>query len=60
EAYLHQQNRSARNQRKLNQTVRLSSLLHEKTRQSVGAKNGTIPLYASRSSAIGQLIKSFR
>ncbi|SEK93560.1 hypothetical protein SAMN04488114_13129, partial [Carnobacterium iners] len=57
---LHQQNRSARNQRKLNQTVRLSSLLHEKTRQSVGAKNGTIPLYASRSSAIGQLIKSFR
>ena len=60
EAYLHQQNRSARQQRKLNQTVRLSSLLHEKTRQSVGAKNGTIPLYASRSSAIGQLIKSFR
>ncbi|WP_035028552.1 ISLre2 family transposase [Carnobacterium mobile] len=60
EAYLHQQNRSARQQRKLNQTVRLSSLLHEKTRQSVGAKNGIIPLYASRSSAIGQLIKSFR
>jgi len=60
EAYLHQQNRSTRQQRKLKQTVRLSSLLHEKTRQSVGAKNGTIPLYASRSSAIGQLIKSFR
>ena len=60
EAYLHQQNRSTRNQRKLNQTVRLSSLLHEKTRQSVGVKNGTIPSYASRSSAIGQLIKSFR
>lgn len=60
EAYLHQQKRSARKQRKVNQTVRLSSLLHEKTRQSVGAKNGTIPLYASRSSAIGQLIKSFR
>lgn len=60
EAYLHQQKRNARKQRKVNQTVRLSSLLHEKTRQSVGAKNGTIPLYASRSSAIGQLIKSFR
>ncbi len=60
EAYLHQQNRSARQQRKLNQTVRLASLLHEKTRQSIGAKNGTIPLYASGSSAIGQLIKSFR
>ncbi|MGB6177981.1 ISLre2 family transposase [Carnobacterium sp.] len=60
EAYLHQQKRSARKQRKVNQTVRLSSLLHEKTRQSVRVKNGTIPLYASRSSAIGQLIKSFR
>ena len=60
EAYLHQQKRNARKQRKVNQTVRLSSLLHEKTRQSVGAKNGTIPLYASRSSAIGQLIKTFR
>lgn len=60
EAYLHQQNRSTRQQRKLKKMVRLSSLLHEKTRQSVGAKNGTIPLYASHSSAMGQLLKSFR
>ena len=60
EAYLHQQTRSTRQQRKVKQTVRVSSLLHQKTRQSVGAKRGTIPLYASRSSAIGQLIKSFR
>ena len=60
DAYLHQQSRSTRQRRKLKQTVRLSSLLHQKTRQSVGAKKGTIPLYASRSSAIGQLIKSFR
>lgn len=59
EAYLHQQNRSVRQQRKLKQTVRLSSLLHEKTRQSVGAKNGAIPLYASHSSVMGQLIKTF-
>ncbi|MBT2733099.1 ISLre2 family transposase [Carnobacterium sp. ISL-102] len=60
DAYLHQQNRSTRQQRKLKQTVRLSSLLHQKTRQSVGAKDGTMPLYASHSSAMGKLIKSFR
>lgn len=59
EAYLHQQNRSTRQQRKLKKTVRLSSLLHEKTRQSIGAKNGTIPLYASHSSAMGQSLKVF-
>lgn len=60
EAYLHQQHRSTRQQRKLKQTVRLSSLLHQKTRHSVGAKEGTIPLYASHSSAMGQFVKSFR
>ena len=60
EAYLHQQTRSTRQQRKVKQTVRVSSLLHQKTRQSVGAKRGTIPLYTSNSSAMGQLIKSFR
>ena len=60
DAYLHQQNRSTRQQRKLKQTIRLSSLLHQKTRPSVGAKDGTMPLYASHSSAMGQLIKSFR
>lgn len=60
DAYLHQQSRSTRQQRKLKQTVRLSSLLHQKTRQSVGAKDGTMPLYASHSSAMGKLIKSFR
>lgn len=60
EAYLHQQNRSTRQQRKRKQLVRLSSILHEKTRQSVGAKEGTIPLYAAHSSAMGQLVKSFR
>jgi len=60
DAYLHQQNRSTRQQRKLKQTVRLASLLHQKTRQSVGAKDGTMPLYASHSSAMGKLIKSFR
>lgn len=60
EAYLHQQKRSTRQHRKVKQTIRVSSLMHQKTRQSVGAKKGTIPLYASRSSAIGQLIKSFR
>lgn len=59
EAYLHQQTRSTRQQRKLKQTVRLSSLLHQKTRQSVGAKEGKIPLYASHSSAMGQFVKIF-
>ncbi|SEL27960.1 hypothetical protein SAMN04488114_14511, partial [Carnobacterium iners] len=60
ETYLHQQTRSTRQQRKVKQTVRVSSLMHQKTRQSVGAKKGTIPLYAPHSSAMGQLIKSFR
>ncbi|MCI3028558.1 ISLre2 family transposase [Desemzia sp. C1] len=60
EAYLHQQNRSSRQQRQAKRTVRLASLFQERTRPSLGAKMGTISLSASNSSALGQLIKSFR
>lgn len=58
EVYLSAQDRSARKQRKFKQTVRISSLLSQKTRPSIGAKKGSIAVHAAHSSAIGELYKS--
>jgi hypothetical protein len=59
-AYLKGQNRSAREQRETKKTIRTSSLLHQKTRQSIGARQGSINLYVAHSTALGKLVKSFR
>ncbi|AXI38213.1 hypothetical protein CX649_00245 [Bacillaceae bacterium ZC4] len=58
--YLQHQNRSARKQREVKQTVRTAQLLREKTRPSIGVKQGGISLYTAHSSAIGKLMKSLR
>lgn len=56
-AYLASQKRSKRKQRIFKKTVRMSSILHQKTRPSIGAKRGSISVYTVHSSAIGQLSK---
>lgn len=56
--YLKHQHRSARKQREVKQTVRMSEILHRPTLSSVGAKQGTIGLYKAHSTAMGQLVKS--
>ena len=60
EAYLADIHRSARQVRKDKQLVSATKILHQKFRPSVGAKQGSISLYAPTSSAIGHLFKSFR
>jgi len=63
EAYLISQKtaekRSDRKQRKFKKTVHMTKLLHQKTRPSIGAKQGSIGVYTAHSSAIGRLAKSF-
>lgn len=58
EVYLASQKRSHRKQRQVKQTVRISQLLRQPTRQSIGAKQGSISLYTAHSSAIGRLFKA--
>jgi len=60
EVYLNDQKRSVRKQREVKKTVRMSQVLRQPTRQSNGAKQGTIGVYTAHSSAIGKLAKSFR
>lgn len=57
EVYLASQQRSHRTQRKVKQTVRISQLLRQHTRPSIGVKQGSISLYTAHSSAIGKLLK---
>jgi len=60
EVYLEDLKRSARKQREVKKVIRMSSYLRQPTRPSIGAKQGSIGLYAPHSSAIGKLAKSFR
>jgi len=59
EVYLKDQNRTARKQREVKKTVRMSQILRQPTRPSIGTKQGTIGVYTAHSSAIGKLAKSF-
>ncbi len=59
-AYLKQMKMSARKQREVKKVIRMSSYLRQPTRPSIGAKEGSIPVYGPHSSAIGKLAKSFR
>ncbi|MGG5252062.1 ISLre2 family transposase [Neobacillus sp. SM06] len=58
EVYLKHQHKSARKQREVKKAVRMSQILHQATRPSIGAKNGRISLHAPHSTAMGQLVKS--
>lgn len=58
--YLKHQRRSARKQRDVKKTVRMAQYLREMTRPSIGVKQGSISLYTATSSAMGNLMKSFR
>lgn len=60
EAYLSQHHRSDKKQRNVKQTVRMVQILRQPTRPSIGAKQGSISLHAAHSTAIGNLLKSFR
>jgi len=58
DVYLAAQHRSHRKQRDVNKKVRIASLLRQPTRDSIGAKKGSISLYTAHSSAIGRLFKA--
>ncbi|MCR2848269.1 ISLre2 family transposase, partial [Weizmannia coagulans] len=49
--------RSERKQRNLKQSIRMSQLLKQPVRPSVGVKHGSVALHSSRSSAMGHLSK---
>ncbi|WP_373895563.1 ISLre2 family transposase [Virgibacillus natechei] len=59
EVYLKDQKRSIRKQREVKQKVRMSQVLRQPVRPSIGAKQGAIGVYTAHSSAIGKLAKSF-
>ena len=59
-AYLNGIHRTARQQREDKKIIRVSQILHQPIRPSVGAKRGQIPLNAPSSSAIGKLLKMIR
>jgi len=54
DVYLSQQKRSARKQRESRKIIRISSLLQQKTRPSVGVKQGSVALYTANSTAMGK------
>lgn len=58
EVYLLAQHRSDRQQRAFKKSIRTSSLLSQKTRLSIGAKKGSIPVHTAHSSAIGRMYKA--
>lgn len=60
EAYTGHTKRTTRQQRTDKKVIRLSQILNQKSRPSMGAQQGSIALYASSSSAIGKLFKTFR
>lgn len=60
EAYIGHINRTTRQQREDKKVIRLSKILNQKSRPSIGAKQGSIALYAPSSSAMGKLFKTFR
>ena len=60
ESYLKDLHRTTRKQREVKRVIRMSTYLHEPNRPSIGAKQGSIAVYAAHSSAIGKLVKSFR
>lgn len=60
EVYLRDQKRSTRKQREVKKAVRMSQILRQPTRPSIGAKQGAIGVYTAHSSAIGKLAKSFK
>jgi hypothetical protein len=60
DVYLKHQQRSERKQRDVKKTVRMTQILHQVTRPSIGASQGSISLYAAHSTALGQLVKGFR
>lgn len=60
EAYISHIKRTTRQQREDKQVIRLSKILNQKSRPSIGAKQGSIALYAPSSSAMGKLFKTFR
>lgn len=59
EVYLKDQKRSARKQHEVKKAVRMSQILRQPARPSIGAKQGAIGVYTAHSSAIGKLAKSF-
>lgn len=60
EAYLSQQMRGSRKQKQKRKRICIAILLMQKTRSSIGVKQGSIALNGSSSSAIGQIKKIFR
>jgi len=58
EVYLESQKRSYRKQREVKRMVRISQLLRQPTRPSIGVKQGSISLYSAHSSAVGRLFKT--
>lgn len=57
EVYLASQKRSKRKQCAIKKSIRMSDILRQQTRPSIGAKQGTISVNAAHSSAIGRLYK---
>ncbi|WP_040400024.1 ISLre2 family transposase, partial [Heyndrickxia acidiproducens] len=60
EAYLKRRTRSARKHRELKQAIRMSQLLKQSVRPSIGVKRGSVSLFTSTSSAVGNLSKILR
>ena len=60
EAYIGHIKRTTRQKREDKKVIRLSQILNQKTRPSIGVRHGSIALYAPSSSAIGKLFKTFR
>src|SRR5690606_13826 len=60
EGYVQSQRRSKRTQAAVKRTVRVSELLRQPARPSVGANKGSVSLYTAHSSAMGQLLKALR
>lgn len=60
DAYLKNNERSARKQRDVKKAVKVAQLLRQPTQPSIGAKQGSIALYAARSTATGNLFKTLQ
>ncbi|MGM8216724.1 UPF0236 family transposase-like protein, partial [Bacillaceae bacterium W0354] len=60
QAYLNHQKRSVRKQREVRRTIRLVQKLNKVAPSTGSVRKGSISLYAPHSSAVGQLLKSFK
>lgn len=60
DAYLNHRELSNRKKCLMKQSVRMSHYLAHPTRPSIGAKQGSVSLYAAHSTAVGKLLKSMR